>query len=663
MKLRTKTSLVIVATGVLLFLPLSSIMVRQQERALRKAAYNTVDSVARHSALLVSQFIRNAQQQASLVAAGLGAGNLRAGRLGGVQERLRVASQGGQFGNGFFILDAQGRILRDYPPHPGVWGRSVAYRDYFRRTLAEHRGVMSKPYTSIRTGQPVVTFTAPILDSRGRIAGVAAGSFDLLAPNALGGIQTLACGRTGYTYIFDRSRLMIIHPDPKRVMQRDIPPGANPMLDRALDGFEGAGETVNSRGVPMLLSFRRIPGTSWILAAQMPQAEAFEPIASLRRVMLVTTAFSILVILGVGVLMVRYFARPLDHLHRAASAITRELEAGSVAPEVVPLLEAIRTRDETGGLARAFKGLVERQRHSLGLLKQAASEWERTFDAVQEAVLCLDQDGRILRLNRTAALWFRVAPEAAVGRSGRDLVTGGEAWGSDWPSIGQFDAGHAHAWTGSLPRREGQYQFQALPVVQGGTITGMILSIRDCTLQAQREEDFRKRAFFDDLTGLPNRALLMDRLQQVLASAGRAGQVVGVFFLDLDRFKEVNDTLGHDVGDGLLREVAARLNALVRRNDTVARLGGDEFVIVVSGLAGPEQARRVAAKVVETFAAPFQVAGHTLQASASVGVALAPGDGSDGDTLLKRADSAMYEAKREGRNGYRAYSELAVENT
>jgi diguanylate cyclase (GGDEF)-like protein len=323
---------------------------------------------------------------------------------------------------------------------------------------------------------------------------------------------------------------------------------------------------------------------------------------------------------------------------------------------VIPLLQAIRTRDEIGDLAETFVDLVERQRQSLGLLKRAASEWERTFDSVKDALLCLDPGGIILRINRAAALWFRIAPDAAVGLAGRALVLGEGSPAAYWPEVELLDATHVQTWTGSLPRRDGKFEFQALPVLHEGAVDRLIIAIRDITAQAQKEEDIRKRAFFDALTGLPNRALLMDRLQQALAAATRSGAGVGVLFLDLDHFKAVNDTLGHDAGDALLVEAAGRLSSLVRRNDTIARLGGDEFVIVISELAAPGQPALVAAKVIEAFQRPFPLQDRPVQVGTSIGIAVFPGDGSDGATLLKHADTAMYQAKRDGRSAYRSYS-------
>ena len=656
MKLGTKVSLIIVIVVVALFLPLSSIVVHFQEAALRKAALSEVNSVVQSWAITVSSFVENAHRDANSLTATIPDGALRAGRMDAIESHFRKVYEAQDFRNGIFLLGPQGDVLLDYPPHPEVRGQSVASREYFRRTLAEKRGVVSAPYISLRTGKPVLTVTAPILDERGSILAVVACSYDLLDPSVLGGLRNQRLGRTGYLYLFDRTRLMILHPDPKRILQRDIPQGANKMLDEAINGHDGAGATVNSRGIPMLASFRSIPGTPWILGSQIPQAEAFEAIASSRRVMLTITVISLMIILTVCILAVRHFARPIGHLHEAARTIALELEGGPMGRDVIPLLDSIHSKDEIGTLAQAFRGLVEQQQRSLGQLKQAASKWERTFDAMPSAILCLDTSGKILRINHTSADWFRVAPDAAIGRAGRALVLGTEAGSEFWPTASQLDAEHIRTWTGALPHREGTFEFRAFPLLQDGLVVEMILVVRDFTEEARKEEDIRKQAFNDALTGLPNRVLLMDRLRQALAAGTRSQREVAVFFLDLDHFKEINDTWGHDVGDAVLREVAVRLTGLLRRDDTAARLGGDEFVIVISGFGRAEAIGIIANRVLQAMAEPFHIEGHDLRVGTSIGIAIAPRDGLEGSLLLKSADAAMYQAKRQGRSTFRLFS-------
>jgi diguanylate cyclase (GGDEF)-like protein/PAS domain S-box-containing protein len=169
------------------------------------------------------------------------------------------------------------------------------------------------------------------------------------------------------------------------------------------------------------------------------------------------------------------------------------------------------------------------------------------------------------------------------------------------------------------------------------------------------EDKLAYLAQFDSVTGLPNRSLFLDRLSQMLTQAQRNGWLAGVVFVDLDRFKAVNDTYGHSVGDSLLRLVAQRLTESVRAGDSVGRLGGDEFAIALSSLGKADDASLVAQKVVEALARPFDLAEHAIYATASLGVAIYPGDGTDADTLLKNADIAMYRAKEHGRNAYQFY--------
>ncbi|WP_051229269.1 bifunctional diguanylate cyclase/phosphodiesterase [Paludibacterium yongneupense] len=171
------------------------------------------------------------------------------------------------------------------------------------------------------------------------------------------------------------------------------------------------------------------------------------------------------------------------------------------------------------------------------------------------------------------------------------------------------------------------------------------------------EENLWRQANFDDLTGLPNRVLMLDRLGQAIAQAQRTKLSCALLYLDLDRFKRVNDTLGHTAGDALLRELAQRLRKCLREGDTVSRLGGDEFVIILPGLLRAYQAAKVAEHVIRAVALPFEIRSAEPSVTASVGIALFPNDGQDSQTLLRNADLAMYKAKEAGRNGYRFFTQ------
>ncbi|OHC64686.1 MAG: hypothetical protein A2040_03315 [Rhodocyclales bacterium GWA2_65_19] len=198
-------------------------------------------------------------------------------------------------------------------------------------------------------------------------------------------------------------------------------------------------------------------------------------------------------------------------------------------------------------------------------------------------------------------------------------------------------------------RAEIVFDAQRRPVFGTGTV-------QDITDWKAAQEDIRRLAYYDALTGLPNRTLLYDRLGQAIAAAHRDNEQIALMFLDLDRFKYVNDTLGHHVGDEMLRVIAQRLLAAVREGDTVSRLGGDEFVVLLRE-SGAEGALFVAEKLLEAVAQSFDAGGSKMNTEASIGISLYPHDGDDAEALIKHADAAMYHAKANGRNNFQFYTE------
>jgi diguanylate cyclase (GGDEF)-like protein/PAS domain S-box-containing protein len=180
--------------------------------------------------------------------------------------------------------------------------------------------------------------------------------------------------------------------------------------------------------------------------------------------------------------------------------------------------------------------------------------------------------------------------------------------------------------------------------------------VQDITERKEAEEKIRKMAYHDALTGLPNRVLFVDRLKLAIAHAQRSQQRLAVMLLDLDQFKDVNDTYGHDVGDQLLRSVGKRLTGLLRKSDTVSRMGGDEFFLLLPELTAANDAATIAQKIMKAFQEPFVFDHHKLSITTSIGFALYPDDGEQVDILLINADIAMYQAKEQGSNNYQHYT-------
>ncbi len=189
---------------------------------------------------------------------------------------------------------------------------------------------------------------------------------------------------------------------------------------------------------------------------------------------------------------------------------------------------------------------------------------------------------------------------------------------------------------------------------KGRLFTGIL---RDISERKENEDRIKRLAHHDTLTGLPNRNLLNDRINHALARVRRHGGRMAVLYVDLDKFKPINDTLGHEAGDAVLREVAQRLNTCIRGSDTVSRVGGDEFVVVVEEIGRPGEAAMVARKIVDVLARPIPYNEHACQIGASIGIAVFPDDGSTMDDVCKAADVAMYRVKHAGRNGFCFYSQ------
>lgn len=190
-----------------------------------------------------------------------------------------------------------------------------------------------------------------------------------------------------------------------------------------------------------------------------------------------------------------------------------------------------------------------------------------------------------------------------------------------------------------------------------GELETYLAFITDISGRKANEKQIEFLAYHDPLTGLPNRLLLKDRFERALAHAKRAGLRVGLLFIDLDRFKSINDTLGHDIGDEFLKEISTRVIQSVRDTDTVSRQGGDEFLVVLSNLHHPDDATPILRKLIERMREPFHINEQEIGTSASMGISIFPEDGTDFETLLKKADIAMYQAKSDGRNSYRFFDE------
>lgn len=305
------------------------------------------------------------------------------------------------------------------------------------------------------------------------------------------------------------------------------------------------------------------------------------------------------------------------------------------------------------------RDITERKRAEEAL-RESEERYRTLFEDSRDAVYITTRDGKFVDANQSClALFGYTREEMTRVRAGELYVDPADA---DRFQQEIEQTGAVRDYEVKLRKKDGTEMdclfTAAVRRAVDGTVIGYQGIIRDVTEQKRAEQTIKEMAYHDALTGLPNRTLFNDRLGVALAHARRSQHKLAVMLMDLDLFKEINDRLGHTVGDELLQAVGERLAGVLRESDTVCRMGGDEFLLLLPGLARTEHAGHVAERILEAIRKPFVLAGQELHITTSLGIAIYPEDGEDDETLVKNADVAMYYAKEKGRDNYQRYSLL-----
>ena len=282
------------------------------------------------------------------------------------------------------------------------------------------------------------------------------------------------------------------------------------------------------------------------------------------------------------------------------------------------------------------------------------------YEHSHEAVLVSDGNNRIIAVNAAFTRLTGYAAAEVLGQNPRILSSGNagpEFYAAMWEAISQYDFWEGEIWD---KRKDGSLypKWLCISVVRNdsGQVVNYVANFTDISASKQAADRLAQLAYHDALTHLPNRLAFESQLEHALRVCGRENRQLALMLIDLDNFKNINDTLGHHVGDSLLQQVASRLRESVRASDLVARLGGDEFVVVLPEIEGPLTAARVADKIQMALSENYRVDEHLLYTTPSIGISLFPGDGTDAGILLRNADSAMYHAKSVGRNNHQFYA-------
>jgi diguanylate cyclase (GGDEF)-like protein/PAS domain S-box-containing protein len=318
------------------------------------------------------------------------------------------------------------------------------------------------------------------------------------------------------------------------------------------------------------------------------------------------------------------------------------------------------------------RGSVERTAAAEQALRESEDRLRLVANNVPALISYLDREQRFRFSNRTYDDWLGIPQSGMLGRSIAE-VFGEEAYARMRLHLERVLAGEEvqFEFSAAAGGRQRALQVSCVPhLAPDGAVLGFYLLANDVSALKRAQEDLRFAAIqlqhdarrleflahHDILTGLPNRAMFQERAREAVAHARRHDKTAAMLFIDLDNFKQVNDSLGHDVGDGLLKVIASRLRACVRGDDFIARIGGDEFCVLLQDIADPREAAAVAQKLVHELGKSYRIDRHEVHSGASIGIACVPQDGQDVATLLRLADAAMYRAKEAGRNGYQFFS-------
>lgn len=449
---------------------------------------------------------------------------------------------------------------------------------------------------------------------------------------------------------------------------------------RGADGNSGSADDWLSATSGLFLK-AKFAAADWTIVALRPGGLAVASLAQLTQTFLGVTLLILLLVALLSVVQIRRTLIPLERLIEGTQHIARE-EFDKPVP--------VERNDEFGQLAQSLNSMANRLGRQIGAMRALSRIDQEILSHLNIEQIIARVQARLLDILPKSVVGVVVFDDASAHfgtaylRRNADLKTVQVQVALEAPSLVDFVRYREGTWLDvhgsevpgfvSMQARFGATSCFVLPIVwraevRGALVIGvdnpqaindeLIEQARDLgnrvgvALAAQtRETQLVFRAHHDDLTALPNRALLRERLQQELAHARRDGSQLALLFLDLDRFKSVNDTMGHDGGDELLRVTASRLRACVRECDTVARLGGDEFVVLLTGLPSPQQAAKLAAQILALLAQPFEIDGTKCFIGASIGVSVFPADGTTADELLKHADIAMYRAKSAGRGRF-----------
>jgi len=450
------------------------------------------------------------------------------------------------------------------------------------------------------------------------------------------------------SYLVDTSGLLLTMPDDARYMVGDSIRHL-PVISALVAKQEWRHDQVyrGLMGRQVFGSLSLVDDIGLGIVTEVDREYVLQPIRELLFKLLIGAAIVVLLLLGLGMYTVRRVIKPIDAISADFKRIgQQDYTLSSISSSFV----------ELQALVECFNHMVSEIDHNQQDLKQAAVVFENT----SEGIIITDAGHKIVSVNRAFSEITGYSDQDLIGKNPSILKSGyhdDEFYASMWYSIQETGQWRGEIWN---RRKNGEINTELLSINTfrdiHGDLTYHIGVFTDISYIKETENKLEYLAHHDPLTNLPNRLLCHARMEHELQTASRNKDLVAILFLDLDMFKNVNDSMGHAKGDSLLKQVAKRINDSIRNEDTIARLGGDEFVIITGSLKSRQDAALVAENTLALFSTPFFIEQQEVFIGVSIGISIYPDDGEDSDVLLRNADSAMYRAKSSGRNNYQFYT-------
>jgi diguanylate cyclase (GGDEF)-like protein len=582
---------------------------------------------------------------------------VRQGLLDQCHILLRDLARTASWQRRIWAVDRDGKALCG--SHSPKVDLNVADRDYFQRALATKRFVVSDFVRTRVRSQPAIVAALPSIDEEGEVEMVALVTLNVETAEH----QIKALDQASYAMLTVDSANVAVswrgsgEASQDSIVGNAIPEG--PLLDLLKQRSGGHGEAVDPIGRERIWGFARLSEPNGVVAVGIAKAEVLA-----QAHLAMTRSIGVTLTVGALAAMAVWFGAEfllLRNIRKLAEA-AKQIGRGNLLaqPRLPPSAGEFHIlADALNSMATHLAERDVQLRDSKLVLAEKTVFLEGTLEHMDQGLIMFDQEGTVQVCNRRAMDLLELPPALMLSRPNFEDVTRyqfeRDEFGKssqdfkDWVKNVGFEPVN-HVYERERPNGT-KIEIHTVPLPSGGAVR----TYTDVTDRRAAEERILHTARHDVLTDLPNRLLFRERLQEALSGAERSSEPFAVLWLDLDRFKAVNDALGHHTGDALLVSVGHRIRQCLRNGDLVARLGGDEFAILQLAGDQPGTAARLAARLIEELSRPFDVEHHQLHVGTSVGIALWPANGLNADELLKNADLALYRAKADGRGTFRFF--------